>query len=84
MKVKDAVGAWFGSIVRSTMDAVVALLLATSAVATRPPYWPVGTDALESASELQTWLVPVAHDACRPVTEPGSANPVVVEDLSAQ
>ena len=69
---------------RSTIDQVVAVALAVSAVATRPPAWPVGTAPPESASELQTWPEPVPQSACRPVTEPGRLKPVVAVDLSAQ
>ena len=82
--VKDAVGAWLGSTVRSTIDQVVAVALALSAVATSPPYCPVGTAAPESASELQMRPVPVLQSACRPVACDGSVKPVVVLVLSAQ
>ena len=66
------------------IDHVVAVSVDESAVPTTGPYWPVGTDASESASELQTWPEPVLQSACRAVTEPGSAKPVVSEVLSAQ
>ena len=79
-----AVGAWFASIVRRTIDAVVALLLAASAVATRPPYCPVGTATAGVGQRAADVAVPVAQTACRPVTEPGRLKPVVVVDLSAQ
>ncbi len=82
--VNDAVGAWFGSIVRSTTAQVVAVPLAVSAVAVRPSYSPVGTAAPESASVLQTWPVPVLQTAPRPVTSLGRVKPVVSADLSAQ
>ena len=84
VKLKAAVGAWFGSIVRRMIDHEVALALLESAVATGPSYWPVGTGPPESASVLHTWPVPVLQSACRPVTDAGRANPVVAEDLSAQ
>ena len=85
LNVNAAVGAWFGSMVRSTIDQVVALPLAASAVAVRPPYCPVGTGAVgvgQRAAHVAG--AGAAQGAACPVTEPGSVKPVVAEDLSDQ
>src|SRR3954449_4513892 len=84
LEVQAAVGAWSGATVRSTIDQVVAVAFAVSAVAVRPPYDPVGTAPPESANVLQMCPEDVPQPALRGVTPAGRMKPVVAADLSAQ